>query len=221
MYIPNWQTEKKYFQQGYSLVVGIDEAGRGPLAGPVVASAVALKNNNIIQSKDENEKWNLIRDSKTLSPLQRKKALHLIHENFWVGVGIINEKTIDRINILEATFLAMKSALSDLKTVLKEQSKHILLVDGGQIIPNLSLEQKAIKKGDQLVKTIAGASIVAKLTRDEIMEKYAKTYPQYGFEKHKGYGTKMHLEALQKYGASSIHRLSFKPVKKVVDNISY
>ncbi len=214
MYIPKWKTEKKLKDNDKQKIVGIDEAGRGPLAGPVVASAVMLKEKISFQEKYLDEYHNLIRDSKTLSVLQRKKAFQFIQKNFFVGVGIISQKTIDRINILEATYLAMKSALTQLKRQM-QKCEVLILVDGNQIIPNLSLKQKAIKNGDKKIKSIAAASIVAKVTRDKIMQKYALQYPQYNFDKHKGYGTKLHLEALQKYGPTPLHRYSFRPIKKI------
>jgi len=230
MQIPDWKTEKKLWEKGCNFVVGIDEAGRGPLAGPVVASAVVLKNRKLAEVGEMNKKVNaksdkyelveankLIRDSKTLSEKQRERAFKFVQKNFLVGVGICNEKTIDRINILEASFLAMKMAVIDLKKKLQEK-KIVLLVDGNKIIPNFTEKQKAIIQGDKKVKSIAAASIIAKVTRDKIMKEYDKKYPEYGFAKHKGYGTKIHMEALQKFGPCEIHRRSFAPVKMASSN---
>jgi ribonuclease HII len=198
---------------GYIFAIGIDEAGRGPLAGPVVAGAACLKNSGQELSKD----FDLVRDSKTLSEKQREKMFDFIQENFYVGVGICNHETIDRVNILEASFLAMKAALNDLKRQIRYQdSKHIILVDGNKKIPNLSLDQKAIIGGDKFVKSISAASIVAKVTRDRIMYEMHEKYPSYHFDQHKGYGTKAHMDALQKEGPCEIHRKSFEPVKSLV-----
>ncbi len=221
--IATFDLEKQLLEEGYDFAVGIDEAGRGPLAGPVVACACALK---LSTSRDtpvaclygalEDKKFNLIRDSKTLSEKQRESLFDFIQENFYVGVGICDHKTIDRINILEASFLAMKKALTDLQNKQKEimkNKKSIILVDGNKIIPNLSIEQRAIVGGDKIVKSISAASIIAKVTRDRIMLEMHKKYPEYGFATHKGYGTKKHFAALKKYGHCEIHRKSFAPVK--------
>ncbi len=195
-------------------IVGIDEAGRGPLAGPVVASAVCYKDMSFSIPRECEKFFVDIKDSKKLSEKKREKMFDLIHEYFYVGVGIVNAETIDRVNILQATFLAMKSAISDVERKLsKEAFSHIhLLVDGNQIIPNCSFPQEAIIGGDSIVKSIAASSIIAKVTRDRIIEAYDKEYPGYGFAKHKGYGTKDHFDALRRLGPCPIHRMSFRPV---------
>ncbi len=223
MYVPDWKIEKKMLAGGWDFVIGVDEAGRGPLAGPVVAGAVVLKNEALLKAEksdktkkkndDKDVAYELIRDSKTLSEKQRDKVFGLIKENFYVGVGICNEKTIDRINILEASFLAMKMAIAELKKQLQGKSRIAILVDGNKIIPNFSEKQEAVPQGDKKVKSIAAASIIAKVTRDEMMKKYAEKYPVYDFHRHKGYGTKAHMEALRKFGPCEIHRKSFTPVK--------
>lgn len=197
------------------LVVGVDEAGRGPLCGPVVAAAVCYKDHSFVIPVELEKDFALIRDSKKLSEKQREKIYNLIEEHFFVGIGIVYADTIDRINILEATFLAMKSAVSDLERSLRQsQLKHnlFLLIDGNQEIPNLSLKQETVVGGDGTVKSIAAASIIAKVTRDRMIVEYDKQYPQYGLAQHKGYGTKVHMDALRKYGPTPIHRMSFKPV---------
>ncbi|MDP3957170.1 MAG: ribonuclease HII [bacterium] len=233
-----FEKERERILLGHAFVVGIDEAGRGPLAGPVVAAAVALKDQNFGSraSKDMGEHefgssasklgdqgdakmWGLVRDSKKLSEKQREKMFDFVQEHFYVGVGIINPETIDRVNILQATFLAMKSALADL--LRKYKSIHqtsgrgfdvYILVDGDKVIPNCSYKQEAVIGGDGTVKSIAAASIIAKVTRDRMIVEYDKQYPGYGFAKHKGYGTQMHMDALRRLGPCPIHRMSFKPV---------
>ncbi len=196
------------------IIVGIDEAGRGPLAGPVVSAAVSLKYQEFGGGNLAEEKaWKLVRDSKKLSEKQREKAFDFVLEHFDVGVGIVTAETIDRINILQATFLAMKEAVSELrKKLVGTDTGMLLLVDGNQEIPNLSVRQETVVGGDALVRSIAAASIIAKVTRDRMMLEYDVTYPAYGFAKHKGYGTKEHMDALRRIGACPIHRMSFKPV---------
>lgn len=230
----SFEKELACHTEGFSLVVGVDEAGRGPLAGPVVAAAAALRQGTTNREQgttDEEEKeWKLIRDSKTLSEKQRDRAFEFVQEQFFVGVGIVHAETIDRINILEATFLAMREAVSSLRKIIKNEDwipgssqggqasrndsdkKILLLVDGNMTIPNLSLPQEAVVGGDGIIRSIAAASIIAKVTRDRMMLEYDKEYPTYGFAKHKGYGTKVHMDALRKHGACPIHRMSFKPV---------
>ncbi len=212
--IATFEYEEKLLASGFDFVLGIDEAGRGPLAGPVVASVATLKNFKSLNLEDK--RWNFIRDSKTLSEKQREVMFDFIYEHFYVGVGVCDHKTIDRINILEASFLAMKKAITDFQKNQKEliqDRRCIVLVDGNKIIPSLSLEQLAIVSGDKLAKSIAAASIIAKVTRDRMICKEDELYPEYGLAKHKGYGTRVHLEALKKYGPCPIHRLSFEPIK--------
>lgn len=196
-------------------MAGIDEAGRGPLCGPVVAAAVSSKDQNLTIPLGLEKEFALIRDSKKLSEKQREALFDCIQEHFFVGVGIVHADTIDRMNILEATFLAMKSAISHLERQLQSAAPKrelVLLIDGNQKIPHLSHRQETVVGGDGSVKSIAAASIIAKVTRDRMMLQYDVLYPEYAFAQHKGYGTKAHLEALRKYGPSPIHRLSFKPV---------
>lgn len=201
----NLDEERKIFKQNYKMVGGIDEAGRGPLAGPVVASCVVL-NQGV---KLKNKEFFKVKDSKKLTEKKREELYDVIMEEFNnVGIGICWNEIIDRINILQATFLAMKQAVSLLKI-----KPDFILIDGNLIIPNSSYKQKAIIRGDEQVFSIAIASIIAKVTRDRIMKEMHKKYPEYGFDRHKGYGTKFHMECLKKYGASPIHRRSFKPVR--------
>ena len=150
-----------------------------------------------------------------MTPKKREEAFGIIKSELDFGIGICDHETIDRINILEATFLAMKKALSALK-----QRPDFVLVDGKFAIPNLSIKQKAVIDGDRLIFSIAAASIIAKVTRDRIMLEMHKLYPQYEFNKHKGYGTKLHLAALKKFGPSPIHRRSFRPVRRLITHNS-
>ena len=216
MTIADFSHEQKYATQGYTCVVGIDEAGRGPLAGPVVAAAAVCRD---IGAADE--QWDLVRDSKTLSEKQRGDAFALVEERFVVGTGICSHETIDRMNILQATFLAMKKAFSDLERKLRTENdaftkKPLLLLDGAQTIESLSQWQTAVPQGDKKVKSIAAASIVAKVTRDQMMTEFDAQFPEYGFSGHKGYGTKAHMDALKAHGACPIHRKSFAPVRAVL-----
>jgi len=180
-------------------VIGIDEAGRGPLAGPVVASAVKIEKYI--------EEFDLINDSKKLSEKKRELLFDVILENCKVGIGIATPKEIDDVNILNATFLAMRRAIEDLKE--EEVSYDLILVDGNHKIRELKENQTPLIKGDSKSLSIAAASIIAKVTRDRIMVKYGKKYPIYQFEKHKGYGTKAHREALVEHGSCECHRESF------------
>lgn len=198
-------------------IIGVDEAGRGPLSGPVVAAAVCFR---MSESELENlPEWKLVRDSKKLSEKQRESVFGFVTEHSFVGVGMMHADTIDRVNILEATFLAMKSAIADLQRAMnkergtrRREDGMRIFVDGNQLIPNISFEQHAIVDGDALMKVIAAASIVAKVMRDRMMLEYDRAYPAYGFAKHKGYGTKVHMDALRKFGPCPIHRMSFRPV---------
>ncbi|MCX6766752.1 MAG: ribonuclease HII [Candidatus Moranbacteria bacterium] len=205
---PHLEKEKFYWSQGWKFVAGIDEAGRGPLAGPVVAGAVIVSS-EIAENIENTPEFKLIRDSKTLSARQREIAYEFIVQNFEWGVGVSDEKTIDRINILQAAFLAMKKAISDLKKRIK-CNPEIILVDGRSPIPNISMRQESIVGGDKFIFSISAASIVAKVTRDRMMLDFHEKYPAYGFAQHKGYGTKNHFEMIRKHGLCEIHRKSFK-----------
>ena len=213
MQTTTFEREKELLKEGKTLVIGIDEAGRGPLCGPVVAAAVWYKDPGFAIPENLEKEFSMIRDSKKLSAVQREKIFTLIHEYFYVGIGQVNAETIDRVNILEATFLAMKAALADLRRIIHPVSFiPYLLIDGNQLIPNCSYEQETIIGGDSTVKSIAAASIIAKVTRDRLLDNYDTQFPGYGFLRHKGYGTKEHMDALRKLGPSPIHRMSFRPV---------
>lgn len=217
MQIPTFEREENLIKEGM-IPIGVDEAGRGPLAGPVVAAAVVFKDLNFTLPPEREKEFNLIRDSKKLSEKQRETAYALVQEYFHVGIGIIGPDTIDRVNILQATFLAMKAALTELEKKFspEEKQKLVILIDGNQIIPNLTGEQEAIVNGDGLVRSIAAASIIAKVTRDRMIVEADTLYPGYGFALHKGYGTAVHMAALRKLGPSPIHRMSFRPVQLAI-----
>lgn len=200
------ETENNYFAQGAEYVAGIDEAGRGPLAGPVVAACVIVDRNFNLSSKE----LEMVADSKKLSQKKREMLFSLIKDSVKVvEISVISNEYVDKINILQASLLAMKKAYE--KTLIKAD---IILVDGNKKIPNLEVKQKTIINGDAKVWVIAAASIIAKVSRDYIMTELDKKYPEYGFAKHKGYGTKYHLEALKEHGPCSIHRQSFAPVRE-------
>ena len=196
--------ERSLKKKGKDLIIGVDEAGRGPLAGPVVAAAVVLRKTRF---------KNRIDDSKKLTPFQREKAFYEITERALFGIGIINEKIIDRLNILVATRIAMERAVADLLGKLSSfnaQRTHVLV--DGNVKLDLSVPFTNIIRGDSRSKSIASASILAKVTRDRIMVLYDKIFPQYGFIRHKGYPTKAHRLALKKFGKSIIHRTTFSGV---------
>jgi ribonuclease HII len=195
--------ERRARKAGFRRVAGIDEAGRGPLAGPVVAAALLLKDTRFKQKID---------DSKKLTPKMRLLAYKEILKKAWVGIGIVSEKTIDEINIYNATARAMEQALRKLKV-----KPDFLLVDG-RIRLRTRLGRSLIIRGDSESLSIACASIIAKVTRDRMMVKYHKRFPQYGFSRHKGYATAEHTRALKKHGPSPIHRMSFRPVKNLIDH---
>ncbi len=205
MKFPNFNEEKKLWRKGFLRVAGLDEVGRGPLAGPVVAGAVIIDPN--FKLKDLK-----INDSKLLSEKRREELYAILtnHPEIEWGISVVSEKIIDKINILEATKLAMKKALE------KVGRPDFLLIDGNFKIDS-GAGQKSIVKGDQRVFSIAAASIIAKVYRDRLMEKMHKTYPGYGFNLHKGYGTALHLASLKKIGPCKIHRKTFAPINIFLD----
>jgi ribonuclease HII len=187
--------EKIAYQEGYQIIAGIDEAGRGPLAGPVVAAAVILPPGYLNSE---------IKDSKKLSAGKREELYEIINkEAVAIGMMVVDADIIDRVNILQATLQAMRDAVLELPA-----SPDFLLIDGNQRIPILT-PQKPIVKGDSLSISIAAASIIAKVSRDRIMEMYHRQFPQYNFQQNKGYGTKEHLDAIKQFGICKIHRNSF------------
>lgn len=189
--------------KGYRNLAGVDEAGRGPLAGPVVAAACIIPQGLIIDGVD---------DSKSIAPLQRERVFQRLttHPDIQYAVGCIEAQDIDEINILQATFKAMQRAIEGLPSV-----PDFILVDGS-LLPSWKYPSLAVIKGDALSHSIAAASIIAKETRDRLMETYDMQYPGYAFAKHKGYGTKKHLEAINELGPCQIHRKSFEPIKSLL-----
>ncbi|MDR3580033.1 MAG: ribonuclease HII [Oryzomonas sp.] len=194
--------EQRARSRGFSLIAGVDEAGRGPLAGPVVAAAVILPEGLRIPGVD---------DSKKLSPETRERLFDVINaQALAVGIGMGSPEMIDRINILQATLHAMLEAVSALSP-----QPDFILIDGISSI-NSTIPQKTVKKGDSLSLSIAAASIIAKVTRDRLMRELDAIHPGYGFAGHKGYGSAAHLEAIRQHGPSPVHRLSFRGVKEHV-----
>lgn len=190
-----WEIEQSFLEQGYTVICGVDEAGRGPLAGPVCAAAVILPSNADIPG---------LNDSKKLSDKKRRELFPVIKEKaIAFGIGLASHEEIDEINILQATFLAMRRAIDQLKV-----KPDLALVDGNRSA-DFGVPVQTVVHGDSLSASIAAASILAKVTRDDIMEAMASEYPGYGFEIHKGYGTKAHYEALRIRGACAIHRKTF------------
>ena len=193
--IDMWEYERKYLDQGYKLIAGVDEAGRGPLAGPVCAAAVILPSNIDIPG---------LNDSKKLTDKRRRELMPIIKEKALAyGIAFANEHEIDEINILQATFLAMERAVSQLAI-----QPELLLIDGNRQ-KDFGIPAETVIKGDSLSASIAAASILAKVTRDDLMLEMAEKYPQYSFDIHKGYGTKAHYAALAEHGPCPVHRMSF------------
>jgi ribonuclease HII len=205
---PNFREEKKLLREGYKKIVGLDEAGRGPLAGPVVAAAVT-----ILKFPGYNSRFFQLKDSKKLSEKQREEVYPILTKAPKIrwATGRVSEKVIDKINILEATKLAMKRAVRNLEKKLNKKADFLIL--DGNIEISLPIPQKSIKKADNKVFSCAAASVIAKIKRDRMMKRYHKKYPLYGFNKHKGYATRLHRKMLKKYGPCKIHRKSFAPIK--------
>jgi len=192
--------ESDLWRKGFRTVGGVDEVGRGPLAGPVVAACVVFPQNLLLPE---------VNDSKKVTARKRERLFdQILHAAREVGIGIVGEKTIDRMNILNASLKAMRKAVRELK-----REPEFILVDGNQKIPDLALPQMPVIKGDSKSLSIAAASIVAKVIRDRIMLNCHQRYPEFSFAAHKGYATKAHVEALQAFGPCEIHRRSFKLVK--------
>ena len=197
------EIDKSYFKEGYNYICGIDEAGRGPLAGPVVVAAVIMPKDSMIEG---------VNDSKKVSEKKREKLYELIIEEAIssYSVGIVDQNEIDRINILNATKAGLTEAVRTLKV-----KPELILVDALTNIDTCGVPYQSIIKGDAKSYSIAAASIIAKVTRDRIMREWDKVYPQYGFERHKGYGTAAHISAIKENGLCPLHRLSF--VKNIIN----
>lgn len=207
MITPNISLEKSLWEKGSVNVVGIDEAGKGPWAGPVAAASVVIHS--------EKQIVKTVRDSKTMTKIQREKAFKkIIKKSSAFGIGTVGEKEIDKIGIQKAVKKAMKLALKDMQSQFKLRVSY-LIVDGSKTLPLRKKNIQRIKKGGLYHYSISAASVLAKVTRDKIMEKMAKKYPLYGFNRHVGYGTKLHFKALEKYGVCPIHRKSYAPVKNI------
>ena len=190
-----WEIENSLYAEGYKMICGVDEAGRGPLAGPVCAAAVILPKGLELPG---------LNDSKKLTDKKRRELFPLIKEQaIAYGIGLASHEEIDEINILQATYLAMERAIAQL-----EGKADFALIDGNRA-KDFGLPVRTVVKGDSLSASIAAASILAKVTRDDIMLEMAETYPEYGFQIHKGYGTKAHYDALRLHGHSPIHRMTF------------
>ncbi len=203
--MPSFTEENMLEAQGYQYIAGIDEVGRGSLAGPVVAAAV------ILPCHIDTPWLNQVKDSKQLSPARRESLFHHIHEvAISMGIGVVPHKIIDAEGIIKATRLAMKLAIDQLSSL-----PEFLLIDYMRL-PEVPLPQKGITNSDSLCFSIACASIMAKVSRDHLMIEFDGTYPGYGLAQHKGYGTKGHLACLRRLGPSPIHRQSFKPVKEMI-----
>jgi ribonuclease HII len=199
--------EDRLRKTGYRRVVGVDEAGRGPLAGPVVAAAVMLPEDLHMEGLD---------DSKKLSPAKRNLVFdRIVSSDAVCAVGVVDNEIIDRINILRASLQAMARAVNKLECI-----PDLVIVDGKMTISGINLPQMAIIGGDGTCPSIAAASILAKVTRDRIMDHYAELYPLYSFGRHKGYPTAEHLKELRVYGPTPIHRKSFRPVQEAVSRLN-
>jgi ribonuclease HII len=197
------QFERAFFSQGFKIIAGVDEAGRGPLAGPVVAAACILPESCLLAG---------LNDSKQVSSLRREALFDEItsYPGVYFALGVVSAQRIDEINILQATMEAMQSAVANLFCV-----PDLILVDGNRA-PSFGIPAKTLVKGDTLSVSIAAASILAKVTRDRWIDQSAEEFPQYGFKRHKGYGTAEHLEALRRFGPCPLHRMTFEPIKSYV-----
>ncbi|KAE9038161.1 hypothetical protein PR003_g5919 [Phytophthora rubi] len=198
--------ETRYQAKGYTTVIGVDEAGRGPLAGPVVAAACHVPLDVTIEGVD---------DSKKVSEPQREALFELLtsHPRVTYAVHVNSAQRIDEINILQASLESMAKSVDEVAERLQQQDKTFVLVDGNKLPPTLELPAEAVVKGDSKVYSIAAASIIAKVTRDRLMREYDAQYPMYGLAQHKGYPTRDHVAAIAKHGPCAIHRMTFAPLK--------
>ncbi len=210
MKFPTYKHEQKKFHEGFLLVAGCDEVGIGPLAGPVIAATVVLDPDSIDGKRTKSKWWYRVRDSKTTSEAEREELVEFIKDHSLdFGVGIVSRETIDEINIHQAGMLAMEKSVSSLK-----QPPDFLFLDGIHKIKSISVPQQPVISGDEKILSISAASIVAKVARDQILKQLHETFPEYGFDQHKGYGTKFHRAAILKYGVTPAHRHSFSFVQQ-------
>lgn len=204
MIYPDTKLEEELWKKGFKYVVGVDEAGRGPLAGPVVVGAVLIENSDqVVES---------VRDSKKMTKKRREEAfVEIQKKSSAFGIGIIDACEIDRVGIKESVREAMILAVKEIEEKIGEKIDYI--ISDGAVYLLEDYKMMSIDHGDLTHYSISSASVLAKVTRDNIMKEYSKTYPNYGFEKHMGYGTKQHMEAISKYGVCDIHRRSYEPIK--------
>jgi ribonuclease HII len=199
--------EQSLYEKGYNMVSGVDEAGRGPLAGPVVAAAVIMP---------KGMKFEGLTDSKKLTAKRREELFdEIVASEAVCSIGVIDNFTIDKINILKASLMAMRKAVMTLC-----QKPEIVLIDGQHTIPNLDIPQFAIIGGDAICDCISAASVIAKVTRDRIMDKYQELYPEFSFSIHRGYPTPQHIRELKTFGPTEIHRKTFRPVEEIIKYIA-
>lgn len=211
MILPTY-TKERQLLENYRYIAGVDEVGRGPLAGPVVSAAVILDPDKIGQNRSKTKWWADVRDSKTLSPQQRGAIAEFIKENcIDFAIGAASHFEIDDLNIHYASLLSMKRAIENLKIF-----PEMILLDGKFTIANISTPQTAIIDGDARVLSIAAASIIAKVYRDELMKKYATEFPEFGFAEHKGYNTLFHRKAILLQGPCAIHRMTFPAMQSII-----
>lgn len=203
----NFNKEKRLFVDGFQKIAGIDEAGRGSWAGPVVAACLVFDEKKALGQAEMNA---IVADSKLLSPAKREKIFYWLVENFNYGVGVVDSKFIDDNGIIRATKLAMKLAVKNLPASLD-----YLLIDAVDLNEELSINQENIIRADRLIWTVAAASIIAKVSRDKLMERCHIEYPAYCFDKHKGYGTELHRKMIEAHGICPLHRRSYRPVLKL------
>ena len=212
MQFPTYKREEEKIQNGFHFVIGCDEVGAGPLAGPVVAAACILKSETIGDTRSSDKWYYRVRDSKTVSEKEREGLAEIIKQNcLCYAISEVGASEVDDINIHNASLLAMHRAVSSVLEQLntKDHKKIFVFLDGKFKIEELSLEQEPVISGDSEILSISAASIIAKVYRDDLLRKIDKMFPNYGFARHKGYGTKEHIQAIQKNGVLDIHRKSF------------
>jgi ribonuclease HII len=215
MQFPTYKYETEKIGEGFKFIGGCDEVGIGPLAGPVVAATVILDTNSVKGNRSKNKWWSRVRDSKTVNEKEREQLVLFVKENCLdFSIGVVSHETIDEINIYQASLLAMKKSVDGLK-----QKPDFLFLDGIHKLPKVAISQQAVIDGDAKILSIAAASIVAKVARDKILSELHEIYPEYGFDKHKGYGTKFHHSALVKHGVTPIHRITFGFVRECLENM--